>query len=123
MAMRAMMVFAAAMVVGCAGQPSSPPPATVAVVSAPSGDGSSAAAAPSDIESQRLASAKKRHLKLVNRDGQELFCQTNTPTGTKIPRDPICLTAEQLDKMERKAQNDFDQNVLRPAFSAPGKSP
>ena len=121
--MRAMMVFAAAMVVGCAGQPSSPPPATVAVVSAPSGDGSSAAAAPSDIESQRLASAKKRHLKSVNRDGQELFCQTNTPTGTKIPRDPICLTAEQLDKMERKAQNDFDQNVLRPAFSAPGKSP
>lgn len=115
-----MMLLAAVIAAGCAGQPSSPPHAPAAAVPPLGVAQSSDAAAPADIEAQRLAAAKKRKLKLVNKDGQELFCQPYTPTGSKIPREPICLTAEQLDKLEHQQQLDFDRFYLRPAIPSTG---
>ena len=98
--MRALMLVTAMLIGGCASQPASPP----TPVSSP------AAAAPTaDIQAQRLAQARNLNLKVVNKDGQQLFCRSNFMTTSRIQRDTTCYTADQLDKMEAQQQRELDQ--------------
>jgi len=98
--MRALMLGTAMIIGGCASQPSSPP-------TPPS---SPAAAAPTaGVEAQRLAQARNLSLKVVNKDGQQLFCRSNFITTSRIQRDTTCYTADQLDKMELQQQRELDQ--------------
>jgi len=109
--MRALMLGAALIIGGCAGQPASPP-------TPPS---SPAAAAPTaDIQSQRLAQARNLNLKVVNKDGQQLFCRSNFVTTSHIQRDTTCYTADQLDRMEAQQQRELDQLSNMPARGAKG---
>lgn len=102
--MRALMLMTAMLIVGCAGQPAGP--------AAPS---SPAPAVPTtDIEAQRLAQARNLNLKVVNKDGQELFCRSNFVTTSRIQRDTTCYTADQLDKLEAQQQRELDQLNNRP---------
>lgn len=94
--MRALLLMTAAMIVGCASQPPSPA-------------SSAAAAAPSGVEAQRLVQAKNLNLKVVNKDGQQLFCRSNYITTSHIQRDTTCYTGDQLDKMEAQQQREIDQ--------------
>ena len=98
--MRALMLVTAMLIGGCASQPASPP----TPVSSP------AAAAPTaDIQAQRLAQARNLNLKVVNKDGQQLFCRSNFMTTSRIQRDTTCYTADQLDKLEAQQQRELDQ--------------
>ena len=98
--MRALMLGMAMVMGGCASQPASPP-------TPPS---SPAAAAPTaDIQAQRLAQARNLNLKVVNKDGQQLFCRSNFVTTSHIQRDTTCYTADQLDRMELQQQHELDQ--------------
>jgi hypothetical protein len=90
--MRAMIIFAGLAAVGCAGQPSSPP-ASKEVALAPA---AAAAGTPGDIETQRLAAAKNLNLKVINKDGRQLFCRSNLITGSHIQRDTRCYTVPSL---------------------------
>ena len=102
--MRALMLVMAMLFGGCASQPGTPP-----TLSSP------AAAAPTaDIEAQRLAQARNLSLKVVNKDGQQLFCRSNYMTTSRIQRDTTCYTADQLDRMEAQQQRDLDQLNNRP---------
>lgn len=104
--MRALMLLTAVIVGGCASQPSSPP----TPLSSP------AAAAPTaDIEAQRLAQARNLNLKIVNKDGQQLFCRSNYITTSRIQRDTTCYTADQLDKLEAQQQRELDQLNNQPS--------
>jgi PBP1b-binding outer membrane lipoprotein LpoB len=106
--MRALMLVTAMLIGGCASQPASPP--------TPS---SPAAAAPTaDIGAQRLAQARNLNLKVVNKDGQQLFCRSNYMTTSRIQRDTTCYTADQLDKMEAQQQHELDQFNNQPARGA-----
>lgn len=93
--MRALLLMTAAMIVGCASQP--PAPASGPVAVAPG------------VEAQRLAQAKNLNLKVVNKDGQQLFCRSNYITTSHIQRDTTCYTGDQLDKMEAQQQREVDQ--------------
>ena len=98
--MRALMLVTAMLIGGCASQQAGQP-------TPPS---SPAAAVPTTaIETQRLAQAKNLNLKVVNKDGQQLFCRSNYVTASRIQRDTTCYTADQLDKMEAQQQRDLDQ--------------
>jgi hypothetical protein len=109
--MRALMLVTAMLIGGCASQPASPP--------TPS---SPAAAAPTaDIGAQRLAQARNLNLKVVNKDGQQLFCRSNYMTTSRIQRDTTCYTADQLDSMEAQQRRELDQLGNQPARAA--KSP
>lgn len=141
--MRALMLLTAMVVVGCASQPgsapthpsatpataqaSAPPPAAAATsaqtaAAAPYNSPSGAAAPTADVEAQRLAAAKNLNLKVMNKDGQQLFCRSNLVTGSHISRDTRCYTAEQLEKMQEQTQRDLEQSYIRPAYSTtPGK--
>jgi hypothetical protein len=102
--MRALMLVTGMLLGGCASQPAAPP-----MLSSP------AAAAPTaDIEAQRLAQARNLSLKVVNKDGQQLFCRSNYMTTSRIQRDTTCYTADQLDRMEAQQQRDLDQLSNRP---------
>ncbi len=102
--MRALMLATAMLIGGCASQPAGPP-----TLSSP------AAAAPTpDIAAQRLAQAKNLNLKVLNKDGQQLFCRSNDVTASRIQRDTTCYTADQLDKMEAQQQRELDQLNNRP---------
>jgi hypothetical protein len=107
--MRALMLVTAMLIGGCASQPASPP-------TPPS---SPAAAAPTpDIQAQRVAQARNLNLKVVNKDGQQLFCRSNFMTTSRIQRDTTCYTADQLDKLEAQQQRELDQLNNQPARGA-----
>jgi len=127
--MRALMLLTAMVVVGCASQPgsapthqSAEPAAAQAAAPAPYNSPSGAAAPTADVEAQRLAAAKNLNLKVMSKDGQQLFCRSNLVTGSHISRDTRCYTAEQLEKLQEQTQRDLEQSYIRPAYSTtPGK--
>jgi hypothetical protein len=66
-------------------------------------------------DAQRLTIARNLNLKVVDKDGQQLFCRSNLVTGSHLQRDTTCYTADQLDKMQAQQQRDLDQLQLRSA--------
>jgi PBP1b-binding outer membrane lipoprotein LpoB len=106
--MRALMLVTAMLIGGCASQPAGPTPPS-----------SPAAAAPTaDIQAQQLAQARNLNLKVVDKDGQRLFCRSNFVTTSRIQRDTTCYTADQLDRMEAQQQHELDQLNNQPAKGA-----
>jgi len=64
-----------------------------------------------------LALAKKLHLKVLNQDGEEVYGKTNRVTGSPIRTDTHCFTAQELDHLQKRTDNDLDQmfNTYAPA--------
>jgi hypothetical protein len=104
--MRALMLSTAMLIGGCASQPDKPQ--------------SGGTWRPTLTDEQRLTAAKNLNLKLVDQDGQQVYCRTNFLTGSRIVRDTTCYTAEQLDLMEAQMQRDLDQFSLRSAAGGMG---
>ena len=102
--MRAQILLTAMLVAGCASQPTNPQTTS-----------SGGAIAASDA--QAMALAKNLNLKVIDKDGQQLYCRSNFVTASRIQRDTTCYTADQLDKMEAQQQRELDQLNNRPANS------
>jgi hypothetical protein len=93
--MRAIILLTAAIVAaGCAGQPTNSQPQL--------GGGEI-----STTDAQRLAAARNLNLKLVNKDGQQLYCRSNDQTASHIRRDTSCYTADQLDLLQQQTDRDL----------------
>jgi hypothetical protein len=99
--MRALLLVTAILAAGCASLPSNPPSA-------------SSAEPLVATDAQRLAQARNLNLKVVNKDGQQVFCRSNFITTSRIQRDTTCYTADQLDKMEAQQQRQLDQLNTQP---------
>ena len=106
--MRALSLLAAILAVGCASQPADQHAAS-----------SSGPVATTDAG--RLALAKNLNLKLINKDGQQLYCRSDYETGSHIQRDMTCYTADQLDRLHAQTQRDWDQLTLRNTAAGGGK--
>jgi hypothetical protein len=105
--MRTLIILLIVATAGCASQPSAPAGAAVQ---------SSAAAKPAQsIEEQRLAAAKNLNLKVVDKDGQQLYCRSNLMTATRIQRDVTCYTADQLDRLQEQNERDLNRLTTTPA--------
>jgi PBP1b-binding outer membrane lipoprotein LpoB len=102
--MRVLMLATVMLIGGCASQPAGPP----------AGSSPAAAASTASIDAQRVAQARNLNLKVVNKDGQQVFCRSNYITTSRIQRDTTCYTADQLDKMEAQQQREIDQFNNRP---------
>jgi hypothetical protein len=50
-------------------------------------------------DEKRIADARKAGYKLVNTNGEELFCRTDPKIGSRVQKETTCLTAKQLDDM------------------------
>jgi hypothetical protein len=55
------------------------------------------------IDATNLVEAQKAGYKIVNENGQQLFCRRETVTGTRLQHRTTCLTAQQLTEMNAKA--------------------
>jgi hypothetical protein len=99
--MRIAMLVTVILAAGCASQPTSTQSA-------------SSSGPPAMTEAQRLAAAKNLNLKVVDKDGQQLYCRSNFVTASHIQRDTTCYTADQIDKLEWQTQRDLDQMSNRP---------
>jgi hypothetical protein len=99
--MRALPLLTAILVAGCASQPANQSTGQT-------------------TDAGRLALAKNLNLKLVDKDGQKLYCRSDYETGSHIQRDTTCFTAEQLDKLQQRTQRDWDQLTSRGALGAGG---
>jgi DNA/RNA endonuclease G (NUC1) len=106
--MRALLLLTAILAAGCASQPTTP--------KIPSSGGTIAAS-----DAQSLALARNLNLKVIDKDGQQLFCRSNYVTTSRIQRDTTCYTAEQLDQMQAQLQRNLDQFSNTP--SSPAKFP
>jgi hypothetical protein len=94
--MRALMLVTAILAAGCASPPTNP-------------QNASSAAPLATTDAQRLAIAKNLNLKVVDKDGQQLFCRSNFVTASRIQRDTTCYTADELDQMEAQTTRDLDR--------------
>jgi hypothetical protein len=130
--MRSIALLATMIVAGCAGQPSSPQthlstaqasapvqPQAQSPGQAPATSVYQPATLTADVEAQRLARAKNLNLKVMNKDGKQLYCRSNFVTASRIERDTTCYTAEQVEQMEQRMTHELDQFSQRP--SAPPK--
>jgi hypothetical protein len=63
-----------------------------------------------DTPEHRLALAKKLHLKVVNKNGEEVYCRIDPVTASRIETQTRCYTAQQLADLQR--QTDQDINYL-----------
>jgi len=113
---------------GCASTPpqkpvasSTPAPATAAASTA------APAAAPAQqpeltgpIDGQKLVALEHAGYTLVTRNGETLYCEINAKTGTRIARDPVCLTEAQLRQLRERTQQNMD-NIARQVAPRQGK--
>jgi hypothetical protein len=127
--MRACILLTAVAMVGCSQQPTQPdaPAPVTSVTDVNASSGETASDSPEQVEVKRLALAKKLHLKVVDENGNELFCRSFMVTGSRIQTETRCLTAQQLDHYDERMQRDVDQvfKVFEPsgpsAMPSPGK--
>ena len=94
--MRALLLLTAILGAGCAGQATDPRAA-------------SSAGPLALTDAQRLQVAKNHNLKIVDKDGQQLFCRSNFVTASRIRQDTTCYTADELDQMEAQTTRDLDR--------------
>jgi DNA/RNA endonuclease G (NUC1) len=101
--MRALMLMTTMLMVGCASQPTTP-------------SSSPAAAGPTaSIEAQRAAQARNLNLKVVDKDGKQLYCRSNFMTTSRIQRDTTCYTADELDRLQDQQQRELDRMNSQPS--------
>jgi hypothetical protein len=109
--MRAIIVLTAAIMVGgCAGQPTNSQPQL--------GGGEV-----STTDAQRLAVARNLNLKLVNKDGQQLYCRSNFQTASRIRTDTTCYTADQLAALQQQNDRDLDYLSRASGVASPATLP
>ena len=117
--MRVMIFLTATVLAGCATQPGSPHPDTGAPP--PTAGVAASDISATDAAERRLALAKKLHLKLVNQDGEEVFCKSTMVTASHIRTDVKCYTAQELDRLQEQTDRDVD-SLYKPIPNAPGKA-
>jgi hypothetical protein len=110
--MRRLTIAAALLAVGCAGQPDKP--ATGPSPAAAAGTGAAVTTAPAvpKIDAQRLADARRLGYKIVDKNGEEYFCDKSLQTGSHLHQETICLTAAQMDSLRSQTQQNL-QNMMR----------
>jgi type IV pilus biogenesis protein CpaD/CtpE len=95
----------ALVIAGCASQPSSTTPATATATA----DGQTQqTASNSEIEKQRVREAIKQGYRLVNTNGEELYCRSDWATGSHIQKNTVCLTAQQLDDAHQRIRQTLE---------------
>ena len=57
-----------------------------------------------EADARRVAYALKHGYQVVNSDGDTLYCRSDFTTGSRIQKNTVCLTAYQLDELDKRNQ-------------------
>jgi hypothetical protein len=102
--MRATLLAAILFIGGCAGQPSTTAPAAAPATATPAASQPQQTASNGELEKKRLAEAIKHGYKVVNTNGEVLYCRSDLATASHIQRNTVCLTARQIDELDQRNQ-------------------
>lgn len=80
----------------CAAQPEAPPAAPAATPAQPP-------------QVATVQEARKAGYKIVDQDGQKLYCREQLKTGSNLRKETICLTEKELDQAREASQRNLDQ--------------
>ena len=118
--MRVVIFTCALILSACAGQPQTPaaPATTVVAKESQKGAASSPVDANGKIDTDALVNAKKLGFTPVDKDGQVLYCRNDLKTGSRVERETVCLTAQQIEDLRNQTQqnmSDFARRAPPPA--------
>ena len=113
--MRVVIFTCALILTACAGQPTVPAAAPTTVVAKASQK--SAVASPIDangkLNADALVNAKKLGFTPVDKDGQVLYCRTDLKTGSRVERETVCLTAQDIQDLRSQTQQNMSDFARR----------
>ncbi len=112
--------IAMGLLVGCAGQPPAAPPAVVvrpAIAAQPAAvvaaTPATAAAQPEThkvkVDASNVVEVQQAGYKLVNKNGEPLYCRTDPITGSRIQTKTVCLTERELHTQMNATQQSMGQ--------------
>ena len=65
--------------------------------------------AQTEEDKKHVAEAIKYGYKVVNQNGDTLYCRSDWATASHIQKNTVCLTAQQLDDLSQKNDRDYGQ--------------
>jgi hypothetical protein len=116
---------AVAAMAGCAGQPAQPgaaPPQPVTSAGAAAGQPAAAGAQPAavasatdkataarqvPVDASNVADVQAAGYKVVNKDGEKLYCRKDPIIGSRVQFQTTCLTAQELYDRQHQTQNSM----------------
>ena len=90
---------------GCASTDSQSPPATRQV----------------PVDAKNVADVQRAGYKVVNRDGEKLYCRRELETGSHLNYQTTCLTEQQLNDQNGDAQQELERIQQHPSHLPIGK--
>lgn len=90
-------------------------PAPDATTAAPAAPVAAAAAAPATAtppassKGMTVQQAQKAGYKIVNENGKTVYCRDQLKTGSRLRKETICLTAEELEAAREASRRNMDQ--------------
>ena len=114
-AMRMILLVCTCILAGCAGQPTKPAATTVVKASqqAPlKADGT--------VDKDALVNARKLGYTVKNENGETLYCRTENKMGSRVEKETVCLTAQQIDELREQTQRSLG-NIMREIPPPQGK--
>lgn len=91
---------------GCASQPDSSPPAQPAESAAALAQPAAAAQAehtddvthPANVDADKIMAAQRAGYKIVQENGETLFCKRQKQTGSRLRENTMCLTSKEWER-------------------------
>ena len=121
-------ILVAVAIVGCAGHPEQAGPAAgqpVAVAapaaSAPAATTNGAATKQVPVTLANATEVQHAGYKIVNKDGQKLYCRTDPITGSRLQTRTQCLTEQELYDQMHETQNAMSHITQQQTQSFSGK--
>lgn len=71
-----------------------------------------------DQEALTLAKVRKLGYRIVDKNGETVYCHDSSATGTRLRKETVCLTQEQWDNVSRNAAREVDK-MQRNTFPCP----
>jgi hypothetical protein len=71
-----------------------------------------------DQEALTLEKVRKLGYRIVDRNGETVYCHDSSATGTRLRKATVCLTQEQWDNVSRNAAREMDK-MQRNTFPCP----
>jgi hypothetical protein len=113
--MRFVILAIGALVAACAGQ--SEPKAPLMASATPVAQGDAQATKVAKVDTDALVQAQKMGYRIVNQDGETLYCRKEAKTGSRTEIETVCLTAQEIETMRTQTQQSIknvSEQVLPP---------
>jgi hypothetical protein len=114
-----------AAVAGCAGHPQQPAATAGQPVAATAPAAAATTKAPVTrqvpVDASNVAEVQRAGYKIVNKEGQKLYCRTDPITGSRLQTRTTCLTEQELYDQMHETQNAMSLATQQQTQSFSGK--